>query len=481
MVDKNNSQLKKSNRTTFIISGVFILAIISLLFYLSWSYEPQTTYENFPEFSAADRILIFAPHPDDETLGTAGIIQRAKEKNATILVVSMTDGSGSHGKDMFKNFLASSNSTANETLPELRHRELIAAVSALGLNQSEIIFLGYPDAGLKSMFEDYWDSPYQSSNDFNSFNQSPYNYSYQKNASFTGANVANNVKTIIKDFKPTIIFYPDDGDDHTDHLATSAFVRYAALEANYTGKNYTYLVHKGLKWPTPGSYIPRDNLLPPYEVLALDAKWMLLNLSSNEENIKLNGLNKYHSQLFLTNDYLKSFIRTNELFAVYPKIEIEEENGIDFSLGIMPNSTFQDIRMDTRTELLKPADDLSALGLAYDNNYLYIVLETADRIDNNLIHNFKLRMWNGTQFKRIDITVQNNKASYEIKANNSVQSDQSPGIISSDYYMVISIPLSLVKGEKVIMLSSNVVDSQNKEIDMIAWRDLYFPEEFSQT
>ena len=39
-----------------------------------------------------DRILILAPHPDDETIGTGGIIQEALRLNIPIKVVYFTNG-----------------------------------------------------------------------------------------------------------------------------------------------------------------------------------------------------------------------------------------------------------------------------------------------------------------------------------------------------------------------------------------------------
>ena len=43
-------------------------------------------------FKAADRLLVFAPHPDDETLATGELIQLARESGASVRVVFGTDG-----------------------------------------------------------------------------------------------------------------------------------------------------------------------------------------------------------------------------------------------------------------------------------------------------------------------------------------------------------------------------------------------------
>src|ERR1700689_3235665 len=43
---------------------------------------------------AQDRVLVIAPHPDDESLCCAGILQRARSNGASIAVVWVTAGDG---------------------------------------------------------------------------------------------------------------------------------------------------------------------------------------------------------------------------------------------------------------------------------------------------------------------------------------------------------------------------------------------------
>src|SRR5882672_12884114 len=45
-------------------------------------------------FTAADRVLIVSPHPDDETLCCAGLAQQAMRAGATVAVVWVTSGDG---------------------------------------------------------------------------------------------------------------------------------------------------------------------------------------------------------------------------------------------------------------------------------------------------------------------------------------------------------------------------------------------------
>src|SRR5262245_15878805 len=43
---------------------------------------------------AATRLLLVAPHPDDETLGAGGLIQRVQATGGVVKVVYLTDGDG---------------------------------------------------------------------------------------------------------------------------------------------------------------------------------------------------------------------------------------------------------------------------------------------------------------------------------------------------------------------------------------------------
>src|SRR5690242_7448135 len=46
----------------------------------------------WPEPKPGDRLLIIAPHPDDEALAAGGVIQRAIARGARVRIVVLTDG-----------------------------------------------------------------------------------------------------------------------------------------------------------------------------------------------------------------------------------------------------------------------------------------------------------------------------------------------------------------------------------------------------
>lgn len=83
--------------------------------------------------------VVFAPHPDDETLGCGGTIVRKARAGADVRIVVMTDGSGSH-KDLMD----------EKRLREIRAQEAVEAGRRLGVTENRISLLGLPDRGLEA-------------------------------------------------------------------------------------------------------------------------------------------------------------------------------------------------------------------------------------------------------------------------------------------------------------------------------------------
>lgn len=475
-----DSEHKFFSKKVIIISVFLILlALSSISFFYLYYQGNYADYNQFPTLTSSDRILIFSPHPDDESLANSGLIERALETNATVLVVMMTNGDATpiNVTEYTKN---NNKTDFNGTIGDLRHFETLEAMKQLGLNQSDVIFLGYPDAGLTYLFEDYWDYNhlYRGSNSSNNFDHSPYNFSYELNAPYCGSNVDKNLEQIIRNYKPNMIFYPDDGDEHPDHWATSAFVRYAAIKTGYTGDTYSYLVHKG-SWPSPLFYQPKLSLEAPSDILQLDGSWLMLNLTQNEENRKEKAINSHTTQISLMSNYLQSFVRVDEIFANYPIIDIVHVNNPDFAREGMPSSSFNDLKYDSKTSLLLPSTDLAGAGFVYDDNNAYLLLKTSGHINPDLVYDFHLRVYNGTDFKRIDIKVKDSNAEYELKANNSVQSKQKIEVQVYNDILEVKIPLKLFKGVSLLMMSTDIYDTKKvNQLDEMSWRVFKFPTEF---
>lgn len=318
----------------FLIAGVFLLVL--LRFYI---HRPLPKYETPLALTpgalggAGSRVLVFAPHSDDETLGTGGVIRATAAAGGQVEVVLMTNGDG------FTLAVEEELRTGRLTPPQyvelgyMRQDETLKATQILGLPRASVVFLGYPDRGLAPMWEQYWDYSTLFASRYTRISHSPYRNSFQPEAPYCGQNVVDNLKKIITGFGPTQILVTHPNDAHPDHWATFAFVTYALeqLRAEDYDKDrslavYTYLVHRG-DWPLPRGYHPTQSLDPPSTLAGLTTRWYDYPLDGAGVQDKRLAVEAYHSQTVLMPFYLRSFIRTNELFGVLPEVKAAQVPG----------------------------------------------------------------------------------------------------------------------------------------------------------
>lgn len=269
------------------------------------------------------RILIFAPHPDDEIVATGGLIYEALKSGFEIKIVFITNGDGFG--DLITTEMHSRKSeikSINEaiTLGYERQIEAIQAAKILGLTSENLIFLGYPDRGVSYLWFSHWSKLYTSAFTLKSY--SPYNNSYTQKVAYKGENLSKDIRSIISSFKPDLIFTPLFFDMHPDHWGTSCFViselaNLREANNNWTRniKVYSYLVHYGkISWPKEWGYKPSKKILPPLELQRAPIKWISFPLTEEAVQIKLKSISEYKSQIVLIGGFLKAFVGNNELF-----------------------------------------------------------------------------------------------------------------------------------------------------------------------
>jgi LmbE family N-acetylglucosaminyl deacetylase len=124
------------------------------------------------DLTLARKVLVFSPHPDDETLGCGGTLARLAQM-CPVKVVLVTDGSGAGG------------------LPEgagaVRQLEFVNALAVLGVNDS--IQLNQPDGFFVGSTE-----------------------------------LAEAIKKLLEDYQPDWVFLPSPLDYHRDHVRIAAFL-----------------------------------------------------------------------------------------------------------------------------------------------------------------------------------------------------------------------------------------------------------------
>ena len=169
-----------------------------------------------PEFNRDSRFLLFAPHPDDESLACGILLQRAVEAGAAIGVVYLTDGENNPWPQRCLSRRWRLNAADRQRWAKLRRREALAALRLLGVSPEDARFLGWPDQGLARLFQ------------------------------AESALVLAQLRYLIRDWTPSDVIGPDRGDRHTDHGAVGLMLDalFAHQASAFQGLcRWSYIVH----------------------------------------------------------------------------------------------------------------------------------------------------------------------------------------------------------------------------------------------
>src|SRR5487761_2660637 len=101
-----------------------------------------------PIFTCVERVLILAPHPDDESIATGGIVQIARAAGAALHVIVLTDGDANIWPQRFIEQRWRIDAVARARWGARRRAEARVAMRVLGLDDGAADFLGLPDLGL---------------------------------------------------------------------------------------------------------------------------------------------------------------------------------------------------------------------------------------------------------------------------------------------------------------------------------------------
>lgn len=168
------------------------------------------------EFDSSSRLLVLAPHPDDETLGAGGIIQKAVAARVPVRVLFLTNGENNPWAQRFVEHRWRLSKPARVRWGKRRRGEALAALGRLGLASEDAEFYGLPDQGLTTLLLAH------------------------KEELVTW--LSNEIAT----WRPTLIVAPSADDRHPDHNALAIFLRLARERACKNGccpMVLTYLIH----------------------------------------------------------------------------------------------------------------------------------------------------------------------------------------------------------------------------------------------
>jgi len=150
------------------------------------------------------KVVVFAPHPGDETWGCGGIIAKRVSEGYEIIIVVMTDGRYAFSKML--NIL--SDPTPSE-LKEIRKCEVKRATKILGVPEENLLFLDFEDGMLKQN---------------------------EKEAE-------EKVTKILRETPhPVEVYFPYEKDYHPDHRLTNRIVRNSVEKLNLHVIKYQYSI-----------------------------------------------------------------------------------------------------------------------------------------------------------------------------------------------------------------------------------------------
>ena len=163
---------------------------------LRWLFVARA--QNLQIASQGGPCLVLAPHPDDETLGCAGVIMRLRSAERRVVVAIAADGGGCQ--------LVKFRDRAD--VVALRQKETVAACGELGVPETDLVFFGFPDGELGA----------------------------------NSAELTDRLAELIKKINPASVLAPHQGDNHPDHCALAAAVQVLISRGQLNAQVFEYPV-----------------------------------------------------------------------------------------------------------------------------------------------------------------------------------------------------------------------------------------------
>lgn len=308
-----------------IISGIYTYLQTPILWFVSIEPGIVPTHDE----AGPERIMVVAPHPDDDILGVGGTMAEAAAAGASVLVVYLTNGDANRAARRVITMNPFHIPAQYRALGARRQKEAVLALRRLGLASANAVFLNYPDQGLTPMLEDHWapSDPYRSR-----FTNRDAKYSAQAlnpSAEYCGANLVEDLAYIVNRYQPTILYLPHPEDAHPDHHAgyRAGMLALEALASQFGPPVIRcYMVHLfEERWPVPGGvHVALPLSVLPASIAA--EPWHSAVLPDWAVDAKLNAIRAHYSQWLTSRGFLAGFVRTNESYvsaADLPKITAE--------------------------------------------------------------------------------------------------------------------------------------------------------------
>lgn len=353
---------------------------------------------------SATRLLVFAPHCDDETLGSAGLIQQTLKAGGAVQVAILTNGDAFPAAAQREFRSLRLHAADYSRFAALRQQESKNALQSLGVPARSVQFFGYPDRGLMPLWVAHWtaDKPYYAPTTQRNTTEAA--LSVYPNAPYCGRGLLENIKTTLRDFRPTLVTVTHPAEDHPDHAAAAAFVALALRELQSEPQSAVwakevrlqyYLVHCG-DWPVPpGS--PNESLAPPAALMGLDTAWNRCPLTKSETERKAQAIAAYPTQTAMMGPFLRSFARSNEIYGQQSAVKLTRL--ADDANPMAENATgWKSLSPAVRSPLadnlareMEPGADIAAIRACRDSKNFYLQIEMRGAVRSRFDYTVWLR------------------------------------------------------------------------------------------
>jgi len=277
----------------------------------------QATEHQTMSVGAETRMLVVAPHPDDETLSAGGLMQQTHEAGGQVHVIYLTDGDGYPEGVRYEDHVESPAPRDYRGYGRERKQEARAALAELGLPKGTGLFLSFPDGGLSPLMKRYWSekraafrSPYTR------LNRPPKSDIIVADTEYRGEDLTQELAKAIGEYRPTLVLVPRKEDQHADHCASWFFLMDALEDVQRVDPEYApdvvnYIVH-WYSWPFEDE---TRELAPPPGLRGGASGWMAVPLTRPEQRAKRMALRRYQTQVHVMRWFLDGFARSNEVFS----------------------------------------------------------------------------------------------------------------------------------------------------------------------
>ncbi len=284
------------------------------------------------DVGTGEHLVVVAPHPDDETLGAGGLIQRVLERGGAVRVVLVTAGDGYVEAVVHETGRPRPRPADYIAYGERRLREARRALRELGGDaiRAEHL-LGFPDGGLDSLLTAHWQrmSPERSAT--TDASRPPYPEAEHPEAHYDGDDLRAALLRCSREIRPTLIAFPDPADRHPDHHAAGLFTLLAVDDMARAKETLPRLVAYLVHWPhwppgwdaaAPSPDVTAAPLELPRTLPARGLARAVLTLSDGEVVAKGAALARYASQQREVRPLLAAFVRRTEPFTVFTLAEL---------------------------------------------------------------------------------------------------------------------------------------------------------------